>query len=57
MKQQSLLRHLAVAVVFAAASVFAQGSADNPELVDDGIWRTTPWLDRFVPDDFIYARA
>ena len=55
-KHSFCILHSAFCIALAAASAFAQGSADNPELIDDGVWRTTPWLDRFVPDDFIYVK-
>lgn len=44
---------LAVGVVVAAK---AQTAADNPKVFDDGKWRTEPWLDCFVPDDFICVK-
>ncbi len=51
--------HCALCIALAAAaasSVFAQGAADNPKVIDDNLWRTEPWEGCFVPDDFIWVK-
>ncbi len=55
-----VIRHSSFVISFcialAAVSAFAQGAADNPKVIDDGLWRRTPWEGSFVPDDFIWVK-
>ena len=40
----------------AASTAFAQGSADNPRVIDDDPWRTEAWEECYRPDEFIWVR-
>ena len=55
-KRSFCILHSAFCIALAAASAFAQGAADNPKVIDDGLWRTEPWEGCFVPDDFIKVK-
>ena len=53
---EKALGHLAAAAVFAVETVFAQGAADNPKVIDDELWKKEPWEGCFMPDDYIWVK-
>ena len=54
-KLGKILVPLAAVAVFATEAVFAQGSADNPRIIDDDPWRTEAWEGCYLPDEFIWV--
>ncbi len=55
MQRKPFLYFLAVSALV-AGTVFAQGSADNPRLVDDEVWKTEPWEGCYMPGDYIWVK-
>lgn len=39
-----------------AGTALAQTAADDPSLIDDGAWKNVPWLDSYVPGEFICVK-
>ena len=54
MQRKPFLYFLAASALV-AGTVFAQGSADNPRVIDDDPWRTESWEGCYMPDDFIWV--
>ena len=53
---KAALKLALVSASLAAANIFAQGAADNPKIIDDGLWKKEPWEGCYVPDDYIWVK-